>query len=287
MFASTRRSATVLLAGLLGFGLAGAHPRSAAAEDASPNVLPWHQETWSLDVGVTGYFHDTRLRVDLLSGGSKTLDFEHDLGMDRFAASPNLAAQWRFTDNKRHKLRVGYLGIFRDGDRDLTFGLDLGRLGTFPVGVRADTNLDLNLVDITYGYSLCLTERLELGLFLGLDLIWLDFNARATVNGLPRRLDLADTEFGIPFPTAGLEVSWAFTERLGFVTRLQYFGVQLDEISGSLFRGTFRMQHNTFTNVSFYVGYDLLGLSASVDLDNTGRLRNFSHGPTLGAVFRF
>ena len=57
-------------------------------------------------------------------------------------------------------------------------------------------------------------------------------------------------------------------------------------MKGELYRGTFRVQHQTFKHLDLYVGYDLLG--ARVDFDGSFENLSFVYqGPTAGIDIRF
>ena len=181
---------------------------------------------------------------------------------------------------------VKYFGIFRNGTENIGFDLDLGSGVVIPVSTRTTTEFDFNVVDVSYGYSLLLDEIKELGLFAGLDFIFLDFSFKAAVAGVDARGRVADN-FKFPFPTVGAYFDYAFPDRLALQTRFQAFGLSIGDISGAIFRGNLRLQQNTFEHVGFYAGYELLGMMASVSVDTVSDLINFSHGPTAGIAVKF
>ncbi len=265
---------TFLATGLLAPAIAIAQPK------------PWFQETIDIKLGAVFMFHDTDFEVTEPGGRKVSVDFENDLNVDEFAVSPNVEFRWRFTKNKKHRLMVSYFGIFRDGTANIDFVLDLGGGVVIPVSTETKTEFDFNIVDVSYGYSLLLDEKKELGLFAGLDFIFVNFRFKAAVAGVDKRGKIADN-FKFPFPTVGAYFDYAFTERLALQSKFQVFGLSIGDISGAIFRGDLRLQHNTFEHVGFYAGYELLGMTGSVDLDSLSELTNFSHGPTVGLALRF
>ena len=253
---------------------------------ANAQPKPWFQETIDIKLGAAFMFHDTDFEVTEPGGRKVSVDFENDLNVDEFAVSPNLEFRWRFTKNKKHRLMVSYFGIFRDGTENIGFDLDLGGGVVIPVSTETKTEFNFNIVDVSYGYSLLLDEKKELGLFAGLDFIFLDFKFKAAVAGVDARGKIADN-IKFPFPTVGAYFDYAFTERLALQSKFQVFGLSVGDISGAIFRSNLRLQHNTFEHVGFYAGYELLGMTASVDVDTLSDLTNFSHGPTVGLAVRF
>ncbi len=265
---------TFLATGLLGPAFANADPK------------PWFQETINLKLGANFMFHNTQFEATEPGGTTINVDFEDDLNVDSFAISPNVEFRWRFTKNKKHRLIVQYFGIFRNGTENIGFDLDLGGGVVIPVSTRTTTEFDFNVVDVSYGYSLLLDEKKELGLFAGFDFIFLDFTFKAAIAGVDARGRVADN-FKFPFPTVGAYFDYAFTDRLALQSKFQAFGLKVGDVSGGIFRGNLRLQHNTFDHVGFYAGYELLGMTASVNIDTVSDLTNFSHGPTAGIDLRF
>ena len=246
----------------------------------------WFQETIDIKLGAVFTFHDTDFEVTEPGGRTVSVDFEDDLNVDSFSVEPNLEFRWRFTENKKHRLMLSYFGIIRDGTQNIGFELDLGGGVVIPVNAETKTEFNFHIVDVSYGYSLLLDEKKELGLFAGFDFIVVDLDFKASVGGIDTGGRFADN-FKFPFPTAGAYFDWAFTERLALQTKFQAFGLSVGDISGAILRGNLRLQHNTFEHVGFYAGYEFLGMVATFDLDSLSDLRNFSHGPTVGLAIRF
>ncbi len=273
----TLRSPLALLALALLFS------QAAGASDAG---APWFHETLSLKGAVIFAFIDSDIEYK-----GREIDLEDDLDLEEFSALPSLDLRWRFTRNKKHRLEAGYFAILRSDTRTLAFDLELPGDGeTIKLGARLDTDFNVHIATLTYGYSILHDERKELGIFAGLDFIVADAKVSGTcdIGGVPQECDddLIEENFNIPFPTAGLYFDWAFSDRLALLSRFQYFGLKFEGVEGQLFRGKIRLQHRTFRNVDLFVGYDVMG--ANVDFDASFEwLVLVYHGPTLGLVARF
>ncbi len=252
---------------------------------ADDDVIPWFHETISLKGGAIFAFLDTDVEVS-----GRHFDVESDFDLDEFEVMPSLEARWRFTRNRRHRLELGYFAVLRSATVTTPFAIDLPDGPSIPAGARTKTTFDVHIATLTYGYSILHDERKELGIFLGLDFIVADAELEGSLS-TPGGVviiedDLIDENFDVPFPTAGVYFNWAFTKKLALLTRFQYFGLKFQGVTGELYRGNFRVQHQTFKHLDLYVGYDVLG--ASVDFD--GSFENLSlvyHGPTAGIDIRF
>jgi hypothetical protein len=259
---------------------------SSQAAGASDVGAPWFQETISFKGAAIFAFIDSDIKYD-----GQSLDLEDDLDLDDFSVLPSLDLRWRFTRNRKHRLEAGYFSILRTDSRTLDFDLELPNDTVIPIGVRTETDFNVHIATLTYGYSFLHRERMELGLFAGLDFIVAEakVDGKCRIGNLPLDCDddLIDENFNVPFPTAGLYFDWAFAEKLALMTRFQYFGLKFEGIQGQLFRGKVRLQHRTFRHVDLFVGYDVLG--ANVDFDSSGFdwLGLVYHGPTLGLVLKF
>ncbi len=258
--------------------------QAGGASDAGP---PWFQETITFKVAAIFAFIDS----DIEYKGEKH-DLEDDLDLDEFSVLPSLDLRWRFTQNRKHHLGAAYFSVLRSDSRVLEFDLELPGGGqTIPIGVRADTDFDVHVATLTYGYSILHGERMEFGLFAGLDFIVAEAKVSGTcwAGGTPFECDddLIEEKFNIPFPTAGLYFDWAFSDRLALMSRFEYFGLKFEGTHGQLFRGKVRLQHRTFRNAHLFVGYDVLGANVDFDDSSFTWLGLVYHGPTAGLVLRF
>jgi hypothetical protein len=271
-----------LLAGLwIGAAPAVAEPERQADPAAARPGRAWFQDRLEIRAAAIFGFIDSDLEIP------PDIDLEGDLDLDEFAVEPSFDLLWRFSENRRHRLRVDYFSLLRSATETLEFTLDLPDLPPIPVGVRTRTDLDLHVISLTYGYAILQSERRELGLFGGLDFILADAQVKAQVPGLGEvEGDLFEDEFKVPFPTVGAFWSWAFMEELAFRTQFQAFGVKVGDVSGALFKGNLGLQHDTFRHVNLFLRYEFLGGTASVDgsLDDFSL---FSHGPAVGIGLRF
>jgi hypothetical protein len=259
---------------------------ASQAAGASDDGAPWFQETIAFKGAAIFAFIDSEVTYN-----GRDFDLEDDFDLDDFSVLPSLDLRWRFTRNKKHRFEAGYFSILRSDKRVLQFDLELPDDNVIPIGARLETDLDVHIATLTYGYSFLHREHLEFGLFAGLDFIVAEskVSGTCTIGNIPVECDddLIDENFNVPFPTAGLYLDWAFAEKLGLMTRFQYFGVKFEGIHGQLFRGKVRLQHRTFRHVDLFLGYDVLGANVDFDSSSFEWLGLVYHGPTLGLVLKF
>lgn len=259
---------------------------SSQAAGASDAGTPWFQETIAFKGAAIFAFIDS----DITYNG-RDLDLEDDLDLDDFSALPSLDLRWRFTRNRKHRLEASYFSILRTDSRTLDFDLELPNDTVIPIGVRTETDFNVHIATLTYGYSILHRERMEFGLFAGLDFIVAEaeVDGKCSIGDLPLDCDddLIEENFNVPFPTAGLYLDWALAEKLALMTRFQYFGIKFEGIHGQLFRGKVRLQHRTFRHVDLFLGYDVLGANVDFGSSSFEWLGLVYHGPTAGLVLSF
>ena len=135
------------------------------AEEESKATLPWKK--WNLDLG--WYFADTDSSFRL--GGGQlgvgvSVDVEEFLGLDSTSDSFRVAGGWRFSENKRHKLELGWFGFRRDATKTVVDTITIppeyggGTLG--PGTLNSEFNFDV--IRLKYEYSLILDHRLDLNI---------------------------------------------------------------------------------------------------------------------------
>lgn len=259
-----------------------ASPEPARAGD--DGGIAWFRETVAIDGAAIFAFLDTDVEVR-----GNDIDLESDLDLNDFAVLPSAGLLWRFTRNKRHRLELGYFSILRSATVNVQRDITLPDGSVVPVGARAETDLDLHITTLTYGYSFLHRPSLETGLFLGLDFIVADSKIRGTIAGPGNVVsdDLLGEHFDVPFPTAGLYLNWAFLDRLALFTRVQYFGLKVNDIEGELFRGGLMLEHRTAKHLHLFAGYEALGALVDLGSKSVGDLSLVYHGPRAGLRILF
>jgi hypothetical protein len=111
---------------------------------------------------------DTVIRVDDADGNlGTTIDFETSLGMDKSNNLPTIRGYYRF--NEKHRINFGYFDLERSGlgvsDVEIRFG-DV----TFPANLPLNSFFDIEVFDLSYGYTLIHTEKWDLEASVGLSL---------------------------------------------------------------------------------------------------------------------
>ena len=221
----------------------------------------------------------TTLRIDAQSPGGglpgrtgTILSGERDLGFD--SRIPQGQVEILFRLRERNRLRVNYFETNRRADhvigRPILFGDEV-----FTSQDRVTSSIDWRQFDLTYTYSFVRTDRLELGVGLGVHL--LEAEARGAVDAKQLRQEVSGAG---AFATIPVDFTWRISRRFSFVARGQYFRAKVHKFEGSLgeYHGDF--QYRWKPNFTVGVGYTTL--RAFLDIDDShfpGAFRLNVRGP--------
>jgi hypothetical protein len=233
-----------LLALLLAL-LAGA----ARAED----YLSPTEERVRLSLGFVHLDSDTNVQIDSSSGVIGTpVNAERDFGMDKSDFEAKFQIMLRV--GERNRVRFDYFSLDRTGFRTIDEDILFRNVELLP-GDPVNSNLSIDVLSITYGYSFIHSEKFELAATLGVNVT--DISARARVNTATRQVDQTEDQAG-PFPTLGLDGTYVISKRFYLDGRVQYFKANVDDLDGSLGFYELDALYRLRPNISFALGYELV-----------------------------
>lgn len=242
------------------------------APQPKPHVV---EDRFRVEVMTLGASLDTDLRIDPnLATQGTLINAEDDLGLDDTRLLP--LAELTLLPGERHLIRLSGFSLRRSAseviDKTLVFDDQ-----TYRPGERVDSTLNLTSFGLTYGYSIVKTQRFDLALSFGVQIVEVEANA------LVRSRVVRESETGVtPLPLAGIEGRFDFNDRWSFEARLQYLSVEFDEIDGSVMdaRGAFTWRMNPY--LVFGLGYRNFHVEVdSRDADDPGIFDLKMAGPVL------
>jgi hypothetical protein len=206
----------------------------------------------------------TTLRIDGASPGAGLLGTpgtpvsgEKDLGLDD--RNPMGRIEIMFRLRERNRLRVDYFETNRRGDhaiaRQILFGNE-----TFAVNDQVTSSVQWRQFGLTYTYSVLRTDRLELGVGLGIHFVEAEARGSVEVKQLRQEVSGAGA-----FPTIPLDFTWRISRRFAMVARAQYLRASVNNFEGSMgdYHGDF--QYRWTPNFSVGAGYSVLKSFLQVD----------------------
>lgn len=263
----------ILLAAAVGLAFTGAaNADSYFKWEQRPRIV---EDRFRIELGILDAHFDTTARIDAGNDAFGTeFSAEHDFGLAKSKKLPLI--EITLLPGQRHLLRFDALSITRNGHQPVSRVIDYDE-DTFAPGDLVDSNLDLKLRGLTYGYRLLKRERFEADVLLGVKDV--EFNTNAEIRGKTQREPSGDNE---PIPLPGLEFRFDLTQRWSLEARAQYFTVDIEGISGALTdaRGAVTWRMNP--HLLFGLEYKHFSINAeSTNEDSAGLLRMKMSGPAL------
>ncbi len=250
---------------------------NAAAEPAWDQNPPPRliEDRFRLELGGWYSSFDTKLRVDSSPTIKGTpLNAENDLGLASTQVLP--LPELTLLPGTRHLIRLSAMSVRRHAehllDKTIVFDNDVYRASE-----RVDSELNLSMLGITYGYRLIRAERGELAATFGFEIS--DVEANVVV----RSRSIRQSESGVgPLPMVGLEGRWDLSTRWSVEGRIQYVTANISNVKGTVkdlrLAGTWRMN----PHLLFGLGYRRLSINVdSQDQGTPGNLDYQQSGPEL------
>jgi hypothetical protein len=257
-------------------------PSFAASPDADalPSWAPQPppraiEDRFKVEVSLLSASLDTRVRIDpSLTVRGTEIQAENDLGLDNAQLLP--LAEITLLPGERHLLRLNGLSARRSAQKVLSQRIVFDN-EVYLRGERIDSELNLTMFGLTYGYRLLRHPRAELAATFGIQFTEVEANAVA------RSRVVREPESGIaPLPQLGLEGHFDFDERWTAEARLQYLSADLEDIDGSMLDARLALTWRHNPHLVFGAGYRAFSIEVDSRNDSLpGRVDASIDGPML------
>jgi len=246
---------TVVLALLISFSAGTAYAGGVSVDQSK--VL----DRWTFRVGgfLTGLSTDLRLDNPITGDEGTSISLEDDLGFSSSESVPRL--NLGLILGKRHRILVGWYKTERDSSTTITEEIEWGE-ETFPIDVTVGAFYNTEFLNFAYTYYFYTSETTSLGITGGLVLANLGSGVGIKLAGLDfdRKNDISTD---IPVPQLGFSVNHYLGKRFVFAGTVGYISFNLDDWEGSVATAIAGVEHRTWKNLGFGVGYSF----ADYDID--------------------
>ncbi len=206
-------------------------------------------ERFAVNVGAFVSERDTNIRLDSSDGIVGTeLDFEDDLGVDEDQDVARVDGFWRY--GKRSRLDFAFYKLDRSATSFATLSFRFGDQ-VFTIGTPLRTELELQIIKAAYTYSFIRNPKVDFGVTAGLHVMDMDTSITALNTG-----DFDEGDTTAPLPVIGARVAYQITPELIFSASTEWFGIEADDYEGRFLDTKITIEHNTFKNVGFGVGFN-------------------------------
>jgi len=230
-----------------------------------------------VSLGVMKVSSSTTIRADSTTGVTGTvLNGEDQFGLDKSDYEPEFEVMVRA--GTRNRLWLNYFTLDRDGSTIVQEPISFRDVVLQP-GEPLQSELDLRVLSITYGYSFWRSEKLELAATLGISSIQIDAQAKVATEQV--HVNETETAAG-PFPTPGIAATWSVSRHFYLDGRVQYLNLHIGNLDGSLGMGELDAIYRFQPNIALALGYT--EVKAHVDSTKTtdsGLFNVDSKGPQL------
>lgn len=219
----------------------------------------------------------TTLRVDSSTGVQGTvLQGENQFGLDPSDLEPKFQVMVRA--GQRNRLSLDYFTLDRSANTTVTEPIVFRDVVLQP-GNPLQSQLNLRMLGITYGYSFWHGEKLELAATLGITSVEIAAQAKVATEAV--HINQTEDEAG-PFPTPGFDATFVLGKHFYIDGRVQYLSVHIKELDGSLGVMYLDALYRFRPNVSFGLGYtEVKAHLASTKQSDSGLFDFNSKGPEL------
>jgi hypothetical protein len=230
-----------------------------------------------VSLGAMHVSSSTTIRADSTTGVQGTvLNGEDQFGLDKSDYEPKFEVMVRA--GTRNRLWLNYFTLDRNGSNLVQEPIVFRDVVLQP-GEPLQSELDLRLLTLTYGYSFWHGEKLELAAILGITSV--QINAQAKVATAQVHVNETETAAG-PFPTPGFAATWAIAKHFYLDGRVQYLNLHIGTLDGSLGMGEINALYRIQPNVSFALGYaEVKAHVASTKTSDSGLFDFNTKGPQL------
>lgn len=264
----------------------------AQAQAAGSIVTPG-EERLSVRLGAFLSAFDTKLRVDGAdenTGRGTNIDLQDDLGVDRDKTAGWANLEWRFAS--RHRLGLSYSRFTLNGSRDIQRDLRIGDR-VFPVDAQVAARLRLEVMPITYSYSLIKRRKSELALTVGLHWGRSGFKAQGSTSLSDQEgSNEVNAKADVPLPLIGLQYDHHFSPRWSAGASAGYFSLKFGDeeldYQGSVWSARGYAEYRFARH--YGVGAAVEGFRVKVDADQDqwrGSIDYGYVGPQLYVTARF
>jgi hypothetical protein len=203
-----------------------------------------------VSLGVMHVSSSTTVRADSTTAVPGTvISGEDQFGLDKSDYEPAFEVVMRA--GARNRLWFNYFTLDRDGSPTLQQPI-VFRDAVLQPGDPLQSELDLRVLTITYGYSFWHSEKLELAATLGISSVQITAQAKVATELV--HVNETETAAG-PYPTPGFAATWSVSKHFYFDGRVQYLNLHVSDVSGSLGLGEIDAIYRFHPNVAFGLGF--------------------------------
>jgi len=193
------------------------------------------------------------------------INLKDDLGMDTKTNVFRVDGHYRFND--AHKIEFAYYSLNTSGSNEISKDIEFeGKI--YQAGAKVSSFLDMDIYKLNYAYSFYHNEKVELSIGAGLHIMDINtgLSGSATVPGVPTETFTEESISVLaPLPVIGFDLDYAVTPRFHVRGSIDYFGLSIDQYSGSFTDVLISADYQVFDHFGMGMGLNVTNLDVKVD----------------------
>ncbi len=212
------------------------------------------------------------------------IQFDETFDFNNNQITPDINFDWRFSKN--WKLAAEFFDIKYETTAVLENDIEAGDY-VFNKGSSVGIGYKINLYRVYLGRIISRGFKHELGAGIGLHVLDLGpfIKGNVIVNGGDNEFRIANVSATAPLPNIALWYYFAPTEKWAFTAHVDWFGLTVDQYSGSLWDVSPRVHYQIIKNLGVAVDYRFFNVRAKVSEKYWNGSVNLSFsGPTITVI---
>ncbi|MGI2169422.1 DUF481 domain-containing protein [Shewanella sp. MF05960] len=271
-------------------------------------------DKFALDIGVFYANSDSNMAVtNPKTGGSFPIDFEDEFLLAEEQYLPYFELTYSF--NQRHNLFIDWKSLDRKADNNavsqdfILEDID-GKDYLIEVGAKLNTELNIDILRIGYGYDIWQGTDYAVGVSIGLHTMFVEAVFKGTIgtcipdssltslcNNVVATPEVVDDTLTAPLPNVGIYGAYEFYHGWNFSAHAQYFSISYDDVDGSLIDVRLGVETKFCDNWSLKLAYNYYDVDITIEKQrkmNNNEMRTFDHkisysftGPMFAVSYAF
>ena len=201
-----------------------------------------------------------------LSDDIDIINFDKALKLSNLQSSFLFDVMWRFSRQRYWSVTTSFFRIRNSKHVKLEEDIQWNDL-TFKAGTGIKGGFSMSIYKIFFGRVITKGPKHEIGGGLGIHAFVIQgyIEGLALVNENEFKYEKSNISSAIPLPNIGLWFIYAPHHRLAFSTRVDWFGLSIDEYSGSLWNANAGINYRIFKSIGLNLSYKYQKIKADVN----------------------
>ena len=258
------------------------------SQEAKPKN-PILTDKFILNAGLYSTFSNVIVSVNGTAIGreSGNIDFDEHFNIDDYHNTFSLTFNWRFAKN--WNFSADYFRIARENKVVLKADVEWENI-TFRKSTGVEGGFGFALYRAFIGRVISRGDRYEIGGGIGAHVISISpfIEGQAYINDEDFEFQRREVSATLPLPNIGLWAIYAPTTKLSLSTKIDWFGLKIDNISGNLWDITPSINYQVLRNMGLSAGYKFLDIGFDTDKDGwQGQIDLEFQGPSFSLFANF